>query len=74
MRGPGPRARQWAAASSARVPGDLPDDAAGDRLGGHRLLEGRRRHVQDHVLLQDVRPLPVVLHSDLHQRRQVRRV
>jgi hypothetical protein len=54
-----------------RVSGDLPDDATRDWVERHRVLEGRRRCLQDHVLLQDVWTLLVQLRYRLHQPGQV---
>lgn len=61
------------AAAIAMSPGDVPDDAAGDRVGVDGELARRRRRLQSHVLLQGLRTVPVQLRARLHQHRQVSR-
>jgi hypothetical protein len=53
------------------VSGDFPDDATGDRVEHHSVLESRRRRMQDNVLLQDVWTLSVQLRYRVHQPGQV---
>ena len=51
--------------------GDVLDDAAGDRVGYHGVVVGRRPPLQALLLLPHLRPLSLLQHRRLHLGRQV---
>jgi hypothetical protein len=54
--------------------GNVSDDAIRDWLGDHSDLGSGGRDVPHNGVLQDVRPVSLVLRNYLHKRRQVRNI
>lgn len=46
--------------------GDVPHDAAGDRVGGHGAVAGRRPDVPPDDVHADLRPVPLQLRAHMH--------
>lgn len=52
-------------------PGDIPDDAAGDSVGGHRAVAGGRSHVPPDDVHAHLWTLSIKLRAYMHSDRQV---